>query len=216
MVDIARPSQARKKRIRRILWGSAGLLVIVLISVAVSRLKPAAPSVDRAVVWVDQVKQGNLVVQVRGSGTLTPEDIRWIPAITQGRVDRIVLRPGAQVKPDSVILVLSNPELEQQVRDAQLAYQAAQAAFVNRKAELQSSLLSQQSDTANIEASYKQAALELEANETLAQDGLVSEIQLKQKRGAAEELKTASPSRRSGSRSRVRGWSLNWRRRKPT
>jgi HlyD family secretion protein len=189
MVDIARPSQARKKRIRRILWGSAGLLVIVLISVAVSRLKPAAPSVDRAVVWVDQVKQGNLVVQVRGSGTLTPEDIRWIPAITQGRVDRIVLRPGAQVKPDSVILVLSNPELEQQVRDAQLAYQAAQAAFVNKKAELQSGLLSQQSDTANIEASWKQAALELEANETLAKDGLVSEIQLKQKRGAAEELK---------------------------
>jgi HlyD family secretion protein len=104
-------------------------------------------------------------------------------------VDRIVLRPGAQVKPDSVILVLSNPELEQQVRDAQLAYQAAQAAFVNKKAELQSGLLSQQSDTANIEASWKQAALELEANETLAKDGLVSEIQLKQKRGAAEELK---------------------------
>ena len=189
MVDIARPSQARKKRVRRILWGSATLLVIVLISVAVSRLKPAAPSVDRAVVWIDSVKQGNLVVQVRGSGTLTPEDIRWIPAITQGRVERIVLRPGAQVKPDSVILVLSNPELEQQVREAQLAYQAAQAAFVNRKAELQTGLLSQEADTANIEASYKQAALELEANEKLAKDGLVSDIQLKQKRSAAEELK---------------------------
>src|SRR5690242_15546599 len=132
MVDIARPSQAKKKRIRRILWGSATLLVIVLISVAVSRLKPAAPTVDRAVVWVDSVKQGNLVVQVRGSGTLTPEDIRWIPAMTQGRVGKIVLRPGAQVKPDSVILELTNPELEQQVREAQLAYQSAQAAYVNR------------------------------------------------------------------------------------
>jgi HlyD family secretion protein len=189
MVDIARPSQAKKKRIRRILWGSAALVAIVLISVAVSRLKPAAPTVDRAVVWIDSVKQGNLVVQVRGSGTLTPEDIRWIPAQTQGRVERIVLHPGAQVKPDSVILELSNPELEQQVREAQLGYQAAQAAFVNRKAELQSGLLSQEADTANIEASYKQAALDLEANETLAKDGLVSEIQLKQKRSASDELK---------------------------
>jgi HlyD family secretion protein len=126
---------------------------------------------------------------VRGSGTLTPEDIRWIPAQTQGRVERIVLHPGAQVKPDSVILELSNPELEQQVREAQLGYQAAQAAFVNRKAELQSGLLSQEADTANIEASYKQAALDLEANETLAKDGLVSEIQLKQKRSASDELK---------------------------
>ena len=189
MVDIARPSQARKKRIKRILWGSATLLVVVLISVAVSRLKPAAPTVDRAVVWIDTVKQGNLVVQVRGSGTLTPEDIRWIPAITQGRVDRIVLHPGAQVKPDSVILELSNPELEQQVREAQLEYQSAQAAYVNRKAELQTGLLSQEADTANIEASYKQAALDLEANETLAKDGLVSDIQLKQKQSAAAELK---------------------------
>jgi len=189
MVDIARPSQAKKKRIRRILWGSATLLAIVLISVAVSRLKPAAPTVDRAVVWIDAVKQGNLVVQVRGSGTLTPEDIRWIPAQTQGRVERIVLHPGAQVKPDSVILELSNPELEQQVREAQLAYQAAQAAYVNRKAELQTGLLSQEADTANIEASYSQAKLDLEANEKLAQDGLVSEIQLKQKQSAAAELK---------------------------
>jgi len=189
MVDIARPSQAKKKRIRRILWGSATLLVIVLISVAVSRLKPAAPTVDRAVVWVDSVKQGNLVVQVRGSGTLTPEDIRWIPAMTQGRVEKIVLRPGAQVKPDSVILELTNPELEQQVREAQLAYQSAQAAYVNRKAELQTGLLSQEADTANIEASWKQADLDLQANEKLATDGLVSDIQLKQKRSAAEELK---------------------------
>jgi len=189
MVDIARPSQAKKKRIRRIIYGGVGLIAIVLISIAVSRLKPAAPTVDRAVVWVDAVKQGNLVVQVRGSGTLTPEDIRWIPAITQGRVDKIVLRPGAQVKADSVILQLSNPELEQQVREAQLAYQSAQAAYVNRKAELQTGLLSQEADTANIEASYKQAALDLEANEKLAKDGLVSDIQLKQKRSAAEELK---------------------------
>ena len=189
MVDIARPSQARKKRIRRAIYGGVAILAIVLISVGVSRLKPAAPTVDRAVVWVDTVKRGDFTRQVRGSGTLVPEDIRWIPAQTQGRVERIVLRPGAQVTPGTVILELSNPELEQAVRDAQLAYQAAQAAYENRKAELQSAALAQESEVANIEAGYKQAALDLEANEQLAKDGLVSELQLKQKRGLADELK---------------------------
>jgi HlyD family secretion protein len=189
MVDIARPSQARKKRIRRILYISVAVLVIAGISLGVSRLKPAAPTVDRAVVWIDTVKRGDFTRQVRGSGTLVPEDIRWIPAQTQGRVERIVLRPGAKVTPDSVILELSNPELNQTVTEAQLSYQSALAAFTNRKAELQSQLLNQEADTANIEALYKQAALDLEANEQLAKDGLVSELQLKQKRGAADELK---------------------------
>ena len=189
MVDIPRPSQARKKKIRRAIYGGVALLAIILITVGVSRLKPAAPTVDRAVVWIDTVKRGSMLRQVRGSGTLVPEDIRWIPARTQGRVEKILLRPGAQVTPDTVILELSNPELQQLVSDAQLAFQSAQAAFVNRQAELQSSLLNQEADTANIEANYRQAALDLEANEQLAKDGLVSDLQLKQKRGLAEELK---------------------------
>jgi HlyD family secretion protein len=189
MVDIARPSQARKKKIRRILIGTGLLGAIVLITVGVSRLKPAAPSVDRATVWIDTVKRGSMLRQVRGSGTLVPEMIRWIPATTQGRVENILLRPGATVKPDTVILELSNPELQQSVREAQLAHQSAQAAYVNRKQELESALLNQQADVATIEASYKNAALQLEAQEKLYTDGLVSEIQLKQSRSAAEELK---------------------------
>jgi HlyD family secretion protein len=189
MVDIARPSQARKKKIRRAIYGGLAVAAIALISVGVSRLKPAAPTVDRAVVWVDTVKRGDFTRQVRGSGTLVPEDIRWIPAQTQGRVERIVLRPGAQVTPQTVILELSNPELEQAVREAMLGYQSAQAAFTNKKAELQSALLSQEANTANIETQYKQAALDLEANEQLAKDGLVSDLQLKQKRGLADDLK---------------------------
>jgi HlyD family secretion protein len=188
MVDIARPSQAKKKRIRRILYGSAALLVIILITVGVSRLKPAAPSVERATVWMDAVKQGPMLRQVRGSGTLVPEDIRWIPSTTQGRVERIVLRPGATVRPDTVILELTNPELEQSVRDAQLAFQSAQAAYVNRKQELESALLNQQGEVAGIKASYNNAALQLEAQEKLFKDQLVSEIQLKQSRTAAAEL----------------------------
>ena len=189
MVDIARPSQARKKKIRRILYVTVAILVVVGISLGVSRLKPAAPTVDRAVVWIDAVKRGSMLRQVRGSGTLVPEDIRWIPARSQGRVERIVLRPGAQVTPESIILELSNPELTQSVQEAHLGYQSAQAAQANRKAELQSALLSQEAGTANIETQYKQAALDLEANETLFKEGLISELTVKQKRGLAEDLK---------------------------
>jgi HlyD family secretion protein len=189
MVDIARPSQAKKKRIRRILYVTAGVVVIGGISLGVSKLKPAAPSVDRAVVWIDSVKRGSMLRQVRGSGVLTPEDIRWIPAQTQGRVEEIVLRPGAQVKPDTVILILSNPDLTQTVREAELAYKSAQAAYDNRKAELESSLLSQEANVASIDAQYKQAALDLEANETLFKENLVPDLTVKQKRSTADDLK---------------------------
>jgi HlyD family secretion protein len=190
MVDIARPATvARNKKIRRILYGSAALVVIILITLAVSRLKPAAPSVDRATVWIDTVKRGPMLRQVRGSGTLVPEEIRWIPATTQGRVEKIVLRPGANVTPNSVILELSNPDLQQAVKDAQLAYQSAQAAFVNRKADLESQLLNSQATVAGIETQYKNASLTAEANEKLFKEGLVSEIITKQSRAQADDLK---------------------------
>jgi HlyD family secretion protein len=189
MVDIARsPDVKRKKKIRRIIYGAGALLVIILITVGVSRLKPAAPSVDRATVWIDTVKRGPMLRQVRGSGTLVPEEIRWIPSTTAGRVEVILLRPGAIVRPDTVILELSNPDLENSVKEAQLAYQSAQAAYVNRKAELDSGLLNKQSDVASIKAAYTKASLNLEAQEKLYQDKLVSEIQLKQSRSDAEEL----------------------------
>lgn len=189
MVDIARPSQARKKKIRRIAYIAAGVIVVAGISLSVSRLKPAAPTVDRAVVWIDVVKRGPMLRQVRGSGTLVPEDIRWVNTQTSGRVERIVLRPGAQVTPETVILELTNPQLEQAVRDAELAYKSAQAGFTNRKAELQSALLSQEANTAQIETQYKQAALDLEANEALYKEKLISLLTLKQKQGLEADLK---------------------------
>src|ERR1044071_6957535 len=128
MVDIARsPDVKRRKKIRRIIYGAAGLLVIILITVGVSRLKPAAPSVDRATVWIDTVKRGPMLRQVRGTGTLVPEEIRWIPAATQGRVERILIRPGAVVQPDTVILELSNDELNQSTLEAELQLRAAEA-----------------------------------------------------------------------------------------
>jgi HlyD family secretion protein len=189
MVDIARsPSVIRKKKIRRIIYGVVALLAIGAITVGVSRLKPAAPSVDRATVWVDTVKRGQMLRQVRGSGTLVPEDIRWISATTQGRVERILLRAGAVVEPTTVILELSSPDVEQAHREAQLAYQSALAAYENRKADLQSALLTQESNVATIESNFSQAKLDLEANEQLWKDKLISELLLKQKRGQVAEL----------------------------
>jgi HlyD family secretion protein len=190
MVDIARsPDVIRKKKLRRALYAAAALVVIVLITVGVSRLKPAAPTVERATVWVDTVKRGSMIRQVRGSGTLVPEDIRWITATTQGRIETIVLRPGAHVKLGTVILELSNPELKQSVEDARLAHQSAQAAFQNRKAELESQLLSQQSNVATIEANYKKAEMTLKANRELFKDGLISDIRLKESESDASDLK---------------------------
>src|SRR5678815_1630757 len=111
MVDIARPpSVIRKKKIRRAIYGAVALIVVAGITVGVSRLKPAAPTVDRATVWVDTVKRGPMLRLVRGSGTLVPEEIRWIPSTTAGRVEVILLRPGAIVRPDTVIVEMSNPD----------------------------------------------------------------------------------------------------------
>jgi HlyD family secretion protein len=190
MVDIARsPEVKRKKKIRQILYGVVGLLAIVVISVGVSRLRPAAPGVDRATVWIDTVKRGPMTRQVRGSGILTPENIRWIPATTSGRVERLVLRPGAQVTPTSVILEMSNPDLQQQVMDAQLGYRSAEAAYENRKADLQSGLLNQEVGVATLESQSRQASLVLAANEALYKEKLISELQLKQFRASDEDLK---------------------------
>ena len=190
MVDIARsPAVAKKKKIRQALMGTSALVVIILITVGVSRLKPAAPSVDRAAVWVDTVKRGPMLRLVRGSGTLVPEDIRWINTTTQGRVERILLRPGANVTPTSVILELSNPDLENSVRDAQLAHASAVASFANRKAELERNLLQQQSELASIETNYNNSVMNLEAQEELLKDGLVSALVVKQIRSQTADLK---------------------------
>ncbi len=190
MVDIARsPSVAKKKKIKRAAMATSALIVIILITIGVSRLKPAAPSVDRAAVWVDTVKRGPMLRLVRGSGTLVPLDIRWINTTTQGRVERILLRPGATVMPTTVILELSNPELEQSVMDAKLAHASALANYTNRKTELERALLDQQSQLANIETQYNNSKLNLEAQEELLKDGLVSELSVKQIRSATADLK---------------------------
>jgi HlyD family secretion protein len=187
-MDIARPSNARKKRIRNAAYIVVGLLVVGGVSVGLSRLKPAAPTVERAVVWPDTVKRGNIMREVRGLGTLTPEDIRWIPATTQGRVERIILRPGAQVKPDSVILELTNPTLEQQLQDAELKVAASVAGLENLKVQLNNDLLTTRAAAASIEANYNKAKMQAEMNQALAKDKLVSDLVLKQSQTDADSL----------------------------
>ena len=190
MVDIARPATvAKKKKIRRIILATVAVAVIAGVTFGVSKLKPAAPGVDRAAVWVDTVKRGPMLRLVRGSGTLVPEDIRWINTTTQGRVERIILRPGAQVTKDSVILELSNPQLQQAVQDAQLGHQSALAAYENRKADLERALLTQEAELASVETNYNNAKLNLEAQEELLKEGLVSELQVKQFRSQTADLK---------------------------
>jgi HlyD family secretion protein len=192
-MDIQRPSSvARKKKYKQVAFAIVGLLAVVVVSVVLSRLKPAAPTVERATVWVDTVKRGAMLRQVRGLGTLVPVDEarRWIAASTQGRVDRIVLRPGATVTPDTVVLELSDPLARQLLDEAQQQFLAAEADLASLEAQLQTDTLNQRSAAATVEADFQQARLEKEVNEDLAKDGLVSNLILKQSTVRADSLAT--------------------------
>jgi HlyD family secretion protein len=173
-MDVPRPNAAAKKRKRRIIVISAIVLGVILATIALSRLKPAVPSVDRSTVWIDTVKRGPMVRQVRGLGTLVPEDIRWVPANTEGRVDKIIVRPGAQVKSDTVILELSSPELEQAAHDAELQAKAAEAELTSLKATLQREVLDQEATTARVHSEYEQAKMERQTDDQLNKNGLVA------------------------------------------
>jgi HlyD family secretion protein len=187
-VDVALPDRSKAKRMRRLAVGAVLLAVASMAGIAVARLKPAAPPIDRASVWIDTVKRGRMLRDVRGQGTLVSEDLRWIPATTTGRVERILLRPGTRVAADSVILQLSNPSLEQELEDAQLKLRAADASLTSLRVQLDDDELQQRATAATIEADYKKAAMQADVNEQLAAQRLVSELVLKQSKLDAEQL----------------------------
>jgi HlyD family secretion protein len=190
MPDIARdPAILKRKRLRQALYAAVGVIVVIAVSIALARMEPAAPTVDVATVLTDTVKRGSIVRQVRGLGTLVPEDTRWLPSTTDGRVERILLRPGAQVGPHSVILELSNPQVEQEAINARLALQSTEAALENLRVQLQNEFLTQQSQVAALDADYQQARMQAQADEELAKEKLVSEITRKQSQLKAETLK---------------------------
>ena len=188
-MDIARPDIARAKKIRRIVYATGFAVVILLITVGVSRLEPAAPRVDKDTVYMDTVERGEMLRNVRGTGTLVPEQIRWISAITNGTVERLVLRPGATVRPDTVVIELSNPELEQQALETRLQLDAALARYESRRVELRSQELTQQASLKMVESELSQAEYEAELDEKLFKDNLVSELQVRQKQSRVSELR---------------------------
>lgn len=189
-MDIARPDLARKKTHRRYIFIASAVVGLLILTIGVSRLKPAAPSVERSTVWVDTVRRGEMLRQVRGLGTLVPEDIRWIPAITEGRVERSILKPGATVKPDSIILELSNPDLEQQLLNAEWALKKSEAELANLRVQLDSQLLDQRAIQAQIQSDATQARLESERDDALQKLNIGSELNAKISRARSESLST--------------------------
>ncbi len=187
-MDVALPDRSKAKRIRRLTLGAVALALVSTAGVAIVRLRPAAPPVDRATVWIDAVKHGEMVRDVRGQGTLVSEDLRWIPATTTGRVERIVLRAGTPVRADSVVLQLSNPSLEQELEDARLKLRAAESGLASLRVQLDDEELQQRATAATIEADYKKAAMQADVNEQLAAQHLVSDLLLKQSKVDAEQL----------------------------
>jgi HlyD family secretion protein len=190
-MDVAiAPSVIRRRKLRRLVYVVAALSVAGVASVALARMEPAAPTVERGTLWIDTVKRGPMVRQVRGLGTLVPEDTRWLPATTDGRVERMHLRPGALVTADSVILELSSPQVEQEALNARLALQSAEAALVSLRVQLQNEVLTQRSAVAAARADYTHAQLEADANQTLVTQKLLGTLTLRQSLTRAESLKT--------------------------
>jgi HlyD family secretion protein len=189
-MDIPRPNAAKEKRRKRIIIASIVAVALIGVTFALSRLKPAAPTVERNLVWVDTVKRGPMVRQVRGLGTLVPEEIRWIASRTEGRVDRIVLRPGALVTPDSVILVLSNPTVVENATSADSQLKSAEAELANLKVTVEKGVLDAEAALARAKSEFEITRLQAEVNDELFKDGLVSALELRRSKVAAEDANT--------------------------
>jgi HlyD family secretion protein len=186
-MDVPRKGIAEKKRKRRILIIAGSAIGLILATFALSRLKPAAPSVDRSSVWIDTVKRGPMVRQVRGLGTLVPEEFRWLPATTEASVEKILIWPGTKVEAGDVILELTSPELEQSAQEAVSKAKAAEADLASEKATLQRELLDQESKTAVAHSAYEQAKMERQTNDQLAKNGLVADLVYKTSKIKEEE-----------------------------
>lgn len=188
-MDIPRqPEKKRKRNLRRIALIVLIIAGVALVTFGVSRLKPAAPSVERATVWVDTVKRGPMLRQVRGPGTLVPEEVRVIAAATEGRVERILVQPGTEVTAGTVLLELINPTIAQEATDAEFALRAGEADYNNLKVKLESDRMTQQSTIATVRAEYQQAKLQYDTDAQLARDGLIPAINLKLSKVRADDL----------------------------
>jgi len=188
-MDIKRPPKSKiKKKIRNAIMIVVGIAAIGGITYGLTKLKPAAPTLDRSVAVIETVKRGEMVRDVRGNGTLVPEVTRWVPAPADGRVEKILLKAGVEVDPSTVIAELSNPQLEQTASDTDLQVKAAQADQETLKVKLESDTMTQKAAIATINAQYSQAKLQLDADEVLAKQGLVADLTLKISRVNVQDL----------------------------
>jgi HlyD family secretion protein len=177
-MDIAREGAARRRLIRNVVIGVVVAAVVVAISIVVSRLKPAAPTVERATVWTDTVKRGPMIREVSGLGSLVPEQILWIPATMGGRVERINVLPGALVKADTVLVVLNNPELQLSALGAEYDVKSAEANLKDLEVQLESQRLSQQSALASVQSSFQQAKMRAAQDTALNRAKLLTDLNL--------------------------------------
>jgi multidrug efflux pump subunit AcrA (membrane-fusion protein) len=189
-MDIARPDIKKKKTRRQIVVGVIALVVVVAAAAAVMRLKPAAPTVDASTIWPDTVKRGPLVVQVRGLGTLVPREdsIELIPAQTDATVVRIRVLPGTKVTPDTILMDLADPQLQQQVLNAQLALKGAEADYKSLQAQLQSTLMDKKTAAAEVNANYSQDKLQAQTDKQLYELGVISGLAYSKSKGTADQL----------------------------
>ncbi len=185
-MDIPR-APVNKKR-RRTIWALAGVIVVVVVTVALSRLSPAAPSVDRATLVVDTVRRGPMVREVRGPGSLAPESPTFISAVTSGRIDRVILRPGAHVEPNTVLIQMSNPDVELQALSADQQVSAAEAALVTLRTSLENQKLSQEGVVAQTRSDFRDAERTALAAESLATRGLIASFDLTRARDKVGEM----------------------------
>jgi HlyD family secretion protein len=192
-MDIARPDIKKQKTRRMIIWAGIAVVVLVVAVVAVARLKPAAPTVDASTVWPDTVKRGNMIRQVRGStGSLVPREdsIGLIPAQTDATVVRIRALPGAQVTPNTILLELADPQLQQQVLNAQLALKAAEADYKSLQATLQSTLMDKKTAAAEVNSNYTQDQLQAQTDKALFDLGVISGVAYNKSKNTADQLTT--------------------------
>ena len=189
-MDVSRVGYPALRRRRRWYIGAGSLIVLAALTWVVGRLEPAPPSVDRDTIYLGTVERGRMLRQVRGHGTLVPVEMRWVPARTRGRIERIRLQPGAWVEPDAIIVDLSNPEVEQEALNSVQALVRAEAELASLKVTLGSHELDLQGQIAAVEAEYVEAKLWAEAERELAEDGLLSNIQCRVTEARAAALKT--------------------------
>ena len=188
-MDIKRPPKSKlKKKIRTAVMIVVGLAAVGGITYGLTKLKPAAPTLDRSTAVIDTVKRGEMVRDVRGNGTLVPEVTRWVPAPAEGRVETIPVQAGVEVNPQTVIAELSNPQMEQQATDAVFQVKAAEADEENLRVKLESDAMTQKAAIATINSQYSQAKMQLDADESLYKQGLVAELVVKISRVAVQDL----------------------------